>query len=49
MEKEEWNKPFRNALDKSDKKKFLMKCLTFLDPLSQPGLILFSMCGFIQH
>jgi hypothetical protein len=26
MEKEEW-KPFRNALDKSDRKKFLMKTL----------------------
>jgi len=26
MEKEEW-KPFRNVLDKSDRKKFLMKCL----------------------
>jgi hypothetical protein len=28
MEKEEW-KPLRNALDKSDRKKFLMRCGTF--------------------
>ena len=28
IEKDEW-KPFRNALDKSDRKKFLMKCGEF--------------------
>jgi hypothetical protein len=30
MEEREW-KPFRNALDKSDRKKFEMRCLTSLD------------------
>jgi hypothetical protein len=29
MEEREW-KPFRNTLDKSDRKKFLIKCLTSL-------------------
>jgi hypothetical protein len=27
-EEPEWKKPFRNALDKSDRKKFLMRCVT---------------------
>jgi hypothetical protein len=35
MEKEEW-KPFRNALDKSDRKKFLMRCLILLDFTPEP-------------
>jgi hypothetical protein len=37
IEEAEWNKPFRNALDRSDRKKFLMRySLIFLDfiPLS---------------
>ena len=37
IEEAEWNKPFRNALDRSDTKKFLMRySLIFLDfiPLS---------------
>jgi hypothetical protein len=42
MEKEEW-KPFGNALDNSDRKKFLMRCGTFLDRIFQPALILYSM------
>jgi hypothetical protein len=42
MEKEEW-KPFRNALDKSDRKKFLMKCGTFPNGMFQPALTLYSM------
>jgi hypothetical protein len=30
MEEAEWNKPFRNVFDRSDRKKFLRKCcLTF--------------------
>jgi hypothetical protein len=48
MEKEEW-KPFRNALDKSDRKKFDERCLTFLDFTFQLALILFSMSDFIQY
>jgi hypothetical protein len=46
-EEREWKKPFRNALDKSDKKKFLMKCLTFLDYTFQHVLILSSISDFI--
>jgi hypothetical protein len=42
MEKEEW-KPFRNALDKSDRKKFLKRCGTFLNGTFQLALILYSM------
>lgn len=42
MEKEDWE-PFRIALDKSDRKKFLTKCLTSLDFTSKLALILFSM------
>ena len=37
IEEAEWNKPFRNALDRSDRKKFLMRySLILLDfiPLS---------------
>jgi hypothetical protein len=41
VEKEEW-KPFRNALDKRDRKK-LMTCGTFLDGTFQLALILYSM------
>jgi predicted YcjX-like family ATPase len=42
MEKEEWKPIFRNALAKKDRKKFLMKCLTFLDFTSQ-HMLLFDM------
>jgi hypothetical protein len=42
MEKEEW-KPFRNALDKSDRKKFLKRCGTFPNGTFQLALILYSM------
>jgi hypothetical protein len=41
MEEAEWD-PFRNALDRSDRKKFSMRCLTLLDPTNAPA-ILFSM------
>ncbi|HEX6282487.1 MAG TPA: hypothetical protein VFZ67_09690 [Nitrososphaera sp.] len=40
MEKEEW-KPFRNALDKSDRKS-LMRCGIFLDGTFQLAPILFN-------
>jgi hypothetical protein len=48
MEKEEW-KPFRNALDKSGRKKFLMICGTFLGCISQPAPILSSLYRYIQY
>ncbi len=35
MEKEEW-KPFRNALDKSERKQFDDMCDIFLDCIFQP-------------
>jgi len=40
-EKEEW-KPFRNALDKSDRKEFLMSCGTFPNGIFQLALILYN-------
>jgi hypothetical protein len=42
MEERRW-KPFRNALDKSDRKKVSMRCLTYLDFISLPAPIPFSM------
>jgi hypothetical protein len=47
MEKEDW-KPFHNALDKKDRKKFDVY-LTYLNSTYQLALILFSMLGFIQY
>jgi hypothetical protein len=46
MEKEEW-KPFRNALGKSDRKKF-DESGTFRGCTSQHALIQFSLYHFIQ-
>jgi hypothetical protein len=44
MKKEtEWNKPFCNALDKSDEKS-LMKCLTFLDFTSELAFLYYQAC-----
>ncbi|MDQ3853019.1 MAG: hypothetical protein M3299_09315 [Thermoproteota archaeon] len=48
MEKEEW-KSFSNALDKTERKKFLMRCGTFLDCTSQLVLILVGWCHFILY
>ena len=47
MKKEDW-KPFHNALDKKDRKKF-DEYLTYLNSTYQLALILFSMLGFIQY
>jgi hypothetical protein len=46
MEKEDW-KPFRNALDNSDTKKFLMRCLISIGFTPQLAHMLFSLKDFI--
>jgi hypothetical protein len=44
MKKEtEWNRPFCNALDKSDGKS-LTKCLTFLDFTSELAFLYYQAC-----